>query len=285
MDNLNRVGNEGHQFNLPLQEDGLTINHLPVEIFIKIFSSLDDKDIQRASLATHSWNVIAVDTVARNEFSKVKKFADFLSKSMPENSSEATEQLFAIGSDRKILNSISIMQVKSSINVLHDQILKILINLNENDLNNLEELSKNEPKPKSYEHIFALAKIYKKLEEADQLEEFEKNIALKEIPKQLASYGRVDKALEVAAMMTNKFTQSLALKEISAVLIENGNFDKAEEVAKTIKTELTKDVAFRDLAAALTRSGNFQRATDVSNMIENPATKEWALRDIHKAKK
>lgn len=286
MNKLDLVGCEGYKdYNLPSEEEGLINKMLPLEIFKHVLSYLDNRNIQQASFINHFWNATTIDTAKRQEFSKIISFAKFLGENLYQESyASQKEWFFSIAKDTKILNSINLLQVKSSIDGFKENFANIFKDLTNEDLNHLETLAKNETTPKSFENVFDLGRVYKKIDKAKQLtDKGNKSVALLNISRTLTQSGNIDKAIEIANMIPNNREKFFALLDISMALIKSGNIDKAIEVANMIPNNRDKSFALLDISRALTQNGNIDNAIKAANMIPDNMEKFLALRDISKA--
>jgi hypothetical protein len=136
MSSLNRIGSEGYKDypQLP-EEENLTEEGLPNEIFNEIFSYLNDMEMQQASLVSRSWSRLAIDTAKSEKFSKIQKFAHFLYANLTEESYPSQkEKVASISSEKKIFDSANLIEVKSSIHFYENFFLNILKSLTEDDL-------------------------------------------------------------------------------------------------------------------------------------------------------
>lgn len=189
----------------------------------EVLFSLDDRDIQH-SLVSRDWNVI--DTAKYEEFSGLKSLARDLNKNLPESYENQKKKFFNIESDTKILHSENLMQAESCIYGMKEKILNILKDLKEEDLKNLERLSKD--KPKFFENVFDLTRIYKRLDQANQIpDNSKKSFALWCISNELAKIGSLDKARKVANTIPE---DSLKNSAFSKILGKDVGIDEAIEV-------------------------------------------------------
>ena len=286
MNNLNKVDIEYYNYNQPPQKEDLIGQMLPFEIFEKVLFYLNNNDLQRASLVNRFWNMAAIDTAKHDKkVSEIKDFANFLGKNLKKEShGNQRKKLFDVGGDTKILDSTNLKQVKSSINKYIETILNALKDLSKEDLKNLEEVSKNEPKPGFLENVFDLARIYKKIDEAGQIpDDYIRGNALYNISKALTKKGSIYKAIKVAYTIPDDSTRGCVLYDISQALTKKGSIDKAIEVANTIPDDSTRGYALYDISQALTQRGSIDKAIEVANMIPNDSKRDDALKYISKA--
>lgn len=80
MNNVNKVeGGYYGGYNQHLKKESLIIKKMPNEIFDKVFSYLDDVDIQSASRVSRLWRNVALDVAKRKKSFAVRNIANFLS--------------------------------------------------------------------------------------------------------------------------------------------------------------------------------------------------------------
>lgn len=115
-----------------------------------------------------------------------------------------------------------------------------------------------------------------------------KGTLLNKISTALLQSGNIDRALEVAGMISrdNWFvapTLANTYQDISKVLTEAENFERAIEVARMIPEQYTaqmRRVVLHSISQALAQTGNIARATEVANMIPNEDERNLALQNI-----
>lgn len=136
--NFDIIGGKGYEHGLPPNEEGLIGNTLPNEVFLKIISHLDGLDRRQANLVSRRWSGAVLDSAKREEFAKIKGFANFLGKHLQkQNNVDQGKKLFGIANDTKILDSVKLTQVKSTIYEVKENFIKILKDLKEDELKNL----------------------------------------------------------------------------------------------------------------------------------------------------
>ncbi|MEX0961448.1 MAG: F-box-like domain-containing protein [Simkaniaceae bacterium] len=262
------------EYALPEEEDDNKnfINKLPYEIFSNILSRLDYKDIKSTATVSEYWNEASIDVACRAQYSAIKTYVDAIRNELKEESyGDQKEKLLKIGSDKKILNSRSLIELDSFIKKQKNKLIDTLKSLKEDDLEGLEELVKKQPIPKFFGNLLILAKIYRKIDLAEEtLDNVAKVYAFQDISKALAKNGDFDKAIEVALMIPSDYFQGVALQIISMVLVENGDFEKAVEVAEQIPCYRNKCFAFKHIFEVLViKNDDFDKAIEIAPTISN----------------
>lgn len=297
------------------QEGPCLINTLPSEILPIIISYLDNSDLQQVPVVSRVWRAASIENAKNNTMS----LPNFLAKCLPESCANQKGKLLAIRHSKEFSNLETMIQIKQYHPRLKENILNILKYLNETDLNNLEELSKEVITTKSLRNLFALAKLYMKFEEASQgpvdekLEAFisisielvlqndiakaaqivnalspdERPYAWRKIFKALKSGGNIDKAL--------KFTNAIPeispngqkdhfLAKIAKSLANFGDCDKARQVANTISGNLVKANALSSISITLACENKLDKALQIANTISWGNSRSLTLSRILKIK-
>lgn len=257
-----------------------TSKELPLDILKKILSYLDKTSMQSASQITKHWNHAFLDLTKQIELSKIQKFRNFLSNNSNTSYITQREELFSAGKMAQIFDSEkNLTQVKSSICELKEDILKILKDIDIQDLCKLNILFKDEVKPKLFEEdIFELAQINQRIDQANLKECAEKDRLLWDISKELTKDGYFDKAIEVAHMISKD--KSFALFEIFNQLMKENNIGKATEVVKKIYADDKDPHYIRLIQNKFLECGYFDKAAEVAHMLPDEKQKFAALLNI-----
>jgi hypothetical protein len=292
-------------------EPGDLTKSLPFEIFELIFSNLDNLSLQRASLVNRLWNRSATETVKRIEFFKFKSFTTFLGSAIPHVFSPTQiSNLNCIARERIVLEPNSLLQLKPSICECKEQIINLLKNVDEEGLKDLEKLSEMEFKPVFFKNIFALAKIFKQIDEAFlnpdlnlrgfplhtlsgsllQSHKIYDTYELRSMPngsngsyvhfdlcKALRASGNVDKACEVSLAVPYCKEKRITLGLLLRALAQRGAIDKALGMIDTIPYENEKNEGFKEVSRGLREDGNIVRALKVAHTIPDELQRERAL--------
>ncbi len=229
MNKTAEVGEKVYKYNQPPQQKGLIDNALPREIISMIFSYLNPKDIQSASVVNRHWNDLSIYTAKHKQSCRIKAFAKFLGENLPEVPKR--EQLFSIAKDNQILDAENLKQIKSSIYTTRKRFVELLKDLDIEYLNNLEKSPEYIIKPIFFENIFDLA-TSAKINQIDQtFDDDQKAFTLWTISEKLTESKHMKNAIAAANMIPDTFVKTPILIEISMALKQSGNFEKAIEVA------------------------------------------------------
>ena len=166
MEHLSIIEKHHYEDNkLLTQEQELIHQKLPLELFEKILSYLDPKDIQSTCLVSRFWRVLSINALKHKISSQIIQFVNFLGVNINQKSYPTQrEELLKIIDENAILNSDNLGQIKSAALATREKTLNALKYLEDADLKNLETLATNEIKPVLFENIFNWAKIYQKFE-------------------------------------------------------------------------------------------------------------------------
>lgn len=281
MNKLIGVGNNDNLlwYNKPPEEKNLINNALSPEVFEKVLSYISNEELQKTRFVSSEWNVASIDTVKYEEFSHIKRFAKFLASNLSEKSYPTQrEKLFNIKNNTKILNSSNLTEVKSSIYDLRKNVLNILTELNNEDLELLEESSKDAIKPQFFENIIDdMVTVFKKTKDNHYIPGEVTTIYLK-----LIYNNNIEEALAIVKLIPDDLKDD-ALRDISKELMNNSNFDKAIEIANTIQEENAKGNVLADIVYALTKI-DIDKAMKITNTISSQTTRGyclWHISEIH----
>lgn len=243
------IGEISKDCNIPPKQEGLINTLLPEEMLRHIFSYLDKRDLQQASSVNCLWNRTSIDAAKYTELSKIKSFAKFLATNLPEDLyPNQREQLLAIGKNAMLLDPSSLIQVRSSIHEMKDPFAVILKELSEAHLDSLKILSKNQDKPSFFENIFDLVRIYRRLDEANQMTDLgDKEAALGDISRALARREHYSKAIETAMSISDDQDQDAAVITTFQILTQRINFDITIEIVNTIPNDAVKECALLEM--------------------------------------
>ena len=292
MDNIDRISGENYrEYRQPTEEEGTIETKLPPEIFAHVLSYLNESDMEEVNLVSPLWSNSTLAAVKDEEFTKIVQFAKFLGNEL-EGSSYGSQinKLFDMGSDTSILNSVNLIQVKLSIKNYKEKIVNLLKDLKEDDLEKLEKLSKNAPKPRFFEHVFDLARVYKQIDkQIDQASRIAserlRDTALEKISFELIKKGYTDKAIEVAKMASPDASEYV-LYSIARYLADadEGNIVRAIEIAEMISGNEIRDDVLKDrIAKALVKEGSLDRAIEIAETISDDEGREDVLKVIVEA--
>lgn len=260
------------------------IGKLPVEDLEKILSYLDSMSLQQAALVSKDWSSVSIDTAKHEEFSKIKNFANFLGEKLPESYPTQKKQLLDIGNggESKILESVSLLEVKSSIKIVNETIVNVLKDLKDEDLKELESASKGLTTPQFFEDVFELARLYKNLDEINKItDERKKSLALSNFSIQLLNSDKVDHALKIAKLIPREDydLKENALSYISTNLLRQGKVDKGLEIANDLPVS-ARDKIFNELSFQYLRMGQIEDTLKFVKMINDDEIRESSILQI-----
>lgn len=183
-----------------LIEENLINKQLPSEVLSLALNLLNPKDEATARGVCRRWNenFLASD---KKEFVQLEQFIGFVTETLDqENNAIQIFMLERLTSDKKVLNTVSLQQIKMSVSDLKENILNVLKDLEEEELKKLEEKASEKKKMQFYHEIFDLVRIYKKIDEAKKgiLDKSALYASLLRSCDELISKGAIDKALEIA---------------------------------------------------------------------------------------
>lgn len=218
-------------YGLQSEEEDL-IMLLPQELIGEIFSNLNCIEFQSTITVSRLWSKKILHAAKMKEFKFLNDFIKLTYEYLEKNLNK-TEKHSSIFTSPELLNSLNLKQVKAALYGLSDNILNTLKDLKEEDLQNLEKLSKEKIDYEPSVSLFKATSLYKRIDVVAKLldESIFKSMRIENLSKELLSMDIVDKAIEVIALITESFTKVVILEEISQYLVERGNLTKAIAVA------------------------------------------------------
>lgn len=170
MNNLNEIDSGRIENYEPFSKKENFINTiLPIEVLEKIFSFLREQDFMPVHLVNRFWKK-AVIHMKHKEFCHVKQLATFLETNREKEFRIQQQNNYFIDKDSGIVKSLHLKQFKISIYYYKQAIVNGLKILDEKQLENLKDLSRN--KPFFLQAVFDLAKIEREIDKADDVECF-----------------------------------------------------------------------------------------------------------------
>lgn len=267
-------------YNKSLEKQGKD-NILPLEIFERVLCYLNNIDIKKTGSISCLYREASITPAKREEFSKIKAFSTFLANHLDEDSyAKERKALFDMGSNTIVLNSVNLMEVKSSIYIERERVVNILKDLKESDLKSLEEFSKD-IKPLFFENVFELVKIYMKIPKAHEIpDEILKGCALKDIALEFLKLGQIEKAIEIANIIVCEEYKGIVLQNVSLRLMESEKIEEAIALANTILHVDHNGYTLRRISLTLLEKGDLLKAIEVAKMIIGATFKEWTANDL-----
>lgn len=283
MNNLNKIdGGSYSDYNQPEQDEALIDKALPPEVLQKVLASLDSVDMQHATLVSWRWSYNTLDVAKREEFAKIKRFAQFLGENLKgEGYAPQREKLSDVFSDREILTSVNLLQTKELVNKYKEIILNLMKDLPDDELGNLEKKSQNEVKPILFENIFELAPIYKQIAKAELLPQGPaRDEAIEDIMTELAKKGSIAKVLEIATTISDAFKKEHAISSLMSRLAHSGVREKAVEFANALSDTVQRQNALVAIYKAMSSRSTIDELLAFANTVADRSAKDRMLDDI-----
>ncbi len=247
MSSINPNKADSFKYETPSEKEN-EIGILPDDVFKEIFSILSDNEKGSLAAVSKDWNKNIVNLVKNKEFAHIINTVKFIIKNLDETSYKTQiEELNKIISDKKILNSVSIKDLRTSISELQDKLSHALKELKEDDLKKLDNLyHQNYPeKNRSNDSIsvaLLLAPFYKQIDEAKNLNPIERDEKLKTISTELITQKFFDKSLDIALpyFLTDSnffekyISKIVAYENLNKTAISQSNFNRIYEMTDQI---------------------------------------------------
>ncbi len=263
---MNRIENDiySHKYEIPLGDNRIH-DMLPREVFRKILSYLNYKEVLTADLVSHFWNESLVDVVQVETFNDQKKFVEFLVENIKDESKR--NELSHFREDRNVFNLNSLKEIKASVIASKEEIVKILGRLKRDETKELRKLYKARS-ARNFDHLLAITELHSDLEDTQAIDDsFCKGDQLQRLSMLFTVYHQYDKAVEVANIIPDEKERALTIQGISDALMQYGKMEKSLVVANQIKKEYIRSESLERLAVSLSRRGLFKRAKEVVEMI------------------
>lgn len=278
MNNLNGVENNDSLlwYHIPPEEENLINKKLPTEVFEKVLSYLDDRSMQQASSASKFWNQAVLQTAKRTNISKIRNFCEFLISNLNKDLwgileekeieiKKVSDIISNVTDDAKLSGFVSLSQIKTSVCTHKTTIVTILNKLHIFDLNDLERLSNKTIISSTLENVFKLARLYKKLDKAYQMEQgICRECSLDSIAEDLTEIGHFDEAIKVTSFITDSGLIENSHTRIVGKLVDRGNAIKAIEVARSLRLD---QASLLENFFGLVDAGVFDKARKIANVV------------------
>lgn len=221
---------------------------LPPEIFKHILAYLQPKQMNRASLVSRDWHTIIIASILKLELYAFDDLKNFLIQHLQAEQQQDIEDVSNLRNEKIILNSSSLGQFKLDNIELLNKTVNIIKKLSEDKLINLNQLYKKRS-VLFFPNLFAIAKIYRKIEERKNTLLLSKRIGF--------------------------------LREMGGKLIKKGwPLNQVLELIDTIEEEKEKREAYQDICYLLTKAGQVHAALKVVNRLLNLQEKTALLQMI-----
>lgn len=281
MNNINpsnsNAKNKINPYDVPPPNEENFVDKVPPEIFQKISSYLSAEDIESSEAVNPKWNEASLYPLKNENHHHLAKLIHLLLKHLPEGvDKHLKDKLIELEKDDKILDAISIKQIKSLSHKTIECVVEILKDLSDLEITSLE--SKVIPVPEPFKDVFKLARIYIDLKR-DLSDD-----KLAECVDVLLKAGFLDKALETSNKISNKDLKSDQLIAIIMLTQESRSYLKALEIIYNPPMDFLPeekkvfiDTGLAALSYSLNRKNAFQIGLEVLAKIQDPGQKAMAL--------
>ncbi len=210
--------------------------------------------------------LVGLFTEVVSEEDKLKGFITFFSEKFPVGYEVQKQQL----------NDATGPRLKRTI-------AKILQGLTNRDLLNLEKESYKEYRTLWIRGVLELAGTFKKIDQVNEwTDEYQKNLRLHALVRELLFSGNVDVALEVLCQIGEEYQKTVTLIEFLTILVKSGSAYTAVRIVMTLSGDWLKSGSLKALTKGITKDqqmqlraiiqmlaalGHLERAIDVLNLI------------------
>jgi tetratricopeptide (TPR) repeat protein len=253
---------------------------LPVDICRNVLFYLDHPDIKCMTILSKEWNQFSIKLVEDEAFKSLRKFINSLFNNRVLDGKKEKEFFLRL-IDNKKMDSKNLAQIKNSIEEIKKQLCDFLKLLEVQNLQELEECLTSEIKSTPFENIFYLVKIYKTLESAYTISNYNTRFSvLQNIVQELLQKGWFGKALEIARTIIDHSERSFFLKQIGLKLLLKGQIEKALEIARTIIDSYHQSFLLNEIAQEFLKKGQIEKALEITRTIIGSYYPSFLLKDI-----
>lgn len=267
---------------LPQQAEG-AITKIPIELLKEVFSYLDKhEDIQSSAMVNSVWKEGVVDQLKTEQSELAESYIRAVIKNLDEKKyPNVINDLKSLLDGNKIFNSVSLLQVKTSLDSIKELIIKQLKNVDRDDLKLLMESIENYKAPVNFAGLIEYA-LLSKDKSLNRLSQGGKPlIDIMVQGKILAKNGKFDEAITLAKSIQFGFYKSLVFDEIINRLMDSGNVDKAYETVIKDAPESDWDRNLHSIIKRYCENGDFSKAREAANRIQGYGNdKEYYLSGI-----
>lgn len=211
MNNIDKLDGNTNKYDVPPLNQENLIDKIPPEIFQKISSYLKDENIETSQTVSSQWNEARLYPIKNETHIQLMSLIHLIVSNLPEGTHEALKaNLIELGKDEKILDAISLKQIKALSYGYKESLVDILKDLSVLEITTLESTAVN--CPEAFKYVFKLARIYKDL--ALNLSDFQ----LAEYVDILLDSNFFSKVLEESNKILNKDLKSVKLISIITLL-------------------------------------------------------------------
>lgn len=265
-------------------KDNLT-TVLPLELFEKILSLINETDIQSCVKLSSLWNKAAIHTAKVQEIEKIINFVNILinhisltTKHLPNHpyhkQIQAIKDLLPSG-EIAILSAAHLIAAKESIETIEKNIADILKTMEWSHLEELEKLCQ-EYTPPLFSKLFVRAKIENEIDQINfyNINDFPVEVAdiVKDLSLRLCAIGLDQRAWEVAEHVKIKDVIPIEVYNIKKAVIlsmfRHGRIDKALDLMKDWD-EQYKDTSLQSSVYQILIDGNLDLAYFLANKFSS----------------
>lgn len=246
---------------------------LPVEIILKIFSHLENEELQSNTNVSQYWKNLTVDAAKISEFYKIKEFASCIAHSLPECYHSQKKSLLEL-TDNKFVGIFNLTQLKFSIESAKSNFIKILTEIEDKDLANLE--NDLDSIPPLFEDVINLAKIHRKIEQTKLMNGSEKLESAQKILNECQAKGYKKLGIETA----KSFNLEQSLRAWVENDVKEGNL--SFEIVEMIASPFQKDLALLSIAKYYLENNDLEKCLKVIKKISDMEQARFILSDLIK---
>ena len=255
------------------------------EIWFKIMSHLQPKDIKSATCVSAEWCNECSDYADYIEVSAPGKYIKLLASNLDEHCSVQKQELLDLR--EAVVNYIEhgskfVSDIQECFMLARGRIYNILRSLDEGDALLLKERLANEHVPLCFDGLLKCAGIDKEIEKANGLAEDQKKYRkLQTLCSNLTNIGDFEGAIEIAESLPEGDYKYLALQLICRKLAEIGNFTRAIEMAESLPPSYYQDMAYQSISTNLILHNKIEEAEGFAmKMSDDPERKSRTLFNV-----
>ena len=232
---------------------GFKIDQVPDDVMEFIFSYLNWTGIQVTSLVCKKWAERTVNVV-HGEQKKTIQFFKMLEGSL--NDEDAREKNRMDFATVELSSQIKIRDIQLALDGSKEDALNILKNVQPENLDLIEKQSIDKIKPRGFENIFKLARLYRAIDSTLHKPSRRKKIAdFGQIALGLAEHDHFHKSLEVA-LRTRDYSDA-PLEDFDHSMYERGFIPKLTQAAGLLKP-YRKSTALLRISQILLNKGDLE---------------------------
>lgn len=238
---------------------------LPDDLTGEVISFLDIKEISSIAQTSKLLSRISVETAKRQSSFQIAKFFGLLIPSLDESfHRNQIIELAQLKEDTEGLVITNMKQVKASARRLRSKAANVLKELQETELVILNKWFKP-LEPYYFDHLFDLAKIYKKIEEINS----ENAACFFQYYKKLADLGDIETVIQTAHEAVSVELKKYALKAVVQSQIMKGSIDEAIDIVKSISEDKIKREALSMIFEVSTTDSDIDKVVEAIKTISN----------------